>query len=201
MLRSARARLRLFLTLCLATEAGLFAIGCGTSSGGGDTADGATTTTPDGGATEASTSCEAFDGGPALGEAGQPDAGAPADPTAVGAIVFRSCSIESCHGSQIAPQGGLWLPKDDAGVEAGTWRSNMVGKSSNELPTMQLIAPGDPTHSWVIQKLEDGQCAFKSQCGPACGASMPYSSTGGAMLSSDERDLWVRWVAQGAKAP
>jgi len=183
-----------------------------------DAASDATTTPATDAASEAPPPCVPFDAGPAIpqpsdaGDAGDVgadaaateagpaiDAGAPAAPSDVQAVIERACAFSSCHGGS-GGAGSVYLPKNS--VDPATppkWWTNLVGQRSAEYTKMNLVQPGDPTNSWLIQKLEGAQCGFDSACvGGSCGESMPRSND---LLSVDERDLFIRWIRQGAKSP
>jgi hypothetical protein len=72
---------------------------------------------------------------------------------------------------------------------------------SHELPTMDYIAPGDPTMSYLMHKMDGDMCQFASQCDviPAsptpCGVVMPVPCA----LPVAQRDVVRRWIAQGAQ--
>jgi hypothetical protein len=70
---------------------------------------------------------------------------------------------------------------------------------------MNLVAAADPAQSFMMLKMDGCQDAAGLSCTPqpgavgtnACGDSMPQSSP---ILSRDERDLFRRWIAQGAQS-
>lgn len=65
--------------------------------------------------------------------------------------------------------------------------SGLVNQKSGEWGESLLIKPGDPTHSFLVQKLSPK---------PPTGAPMP---TYGRPLSAQEKHLIEQWVLQGAK--
>ncbi len=74
--------------------------------------------------------------------------------------------------------------------------ANLVGVTSTQLATMHRIEPGDPTMSWIMQKLDGTQSAFDAQCiGGSCGSQMPL---GQSPLPLAIRDAIRTWIANGA---
>jgi hypothetical protein len=64
---------------------------------------------------------------------------------------------------------------------------DLVGRTSVEVPTEEIIKPGDPAHSYLVRKVK---------AKPAVGKQMPPY---GAPLSASELKLLTEWIAQGAK--
>jgi len=112
-------------------------------------------------------------------------------------VFAASCASASCHGIADMPQGGVFLGAELAqGSDSSTVRAMLVGASASEMPTMSLVAAGDPTHSFLMHKLDGDQCQFDTACvGGSCMLTMPF---GTAQLSADDRDTVRRWIAQGA---
>jgi hypothetical protein len=78
-----------------------------------------------------------------------------------------------------------------------------VGKKAAEDPNMDIIAAGDPEHSYLMHKLDYDECQYATTCNATrnqlfvnCGLGMPYSS---GTLDNPTRDTIRRWIAQGAK--
>jgi len=152
-------------------------------------------------------SCVAFDAGPAY-EAPPPADVDPLDedataadtaPPDVGPIITRaeiddiianSCSFSTCHGTKPG-KGGLYLP-----APPNNWVVELVNKPSTTHKTMKRVIPGDPTNSFMVQKLGPGLCALSKDCvGGNCGDRMPQTSD---PLPKDEIAKIVEWVRQGA---
>ena len=134
-----------------------------------------------GGCEEADSRCGP---GPAL-TAREPETASRAD---VQEIFGRSCAVGGCHAS--APgAGGLALPQADA-----AWVESVVRVRSQQNPSMDLVAPGDPERSWLVYKISGDLCRFT--CDPAlgCGGQMPF----GQQLSEPERAVIVAWIRHGA---
>jgi len=87
------------------------------------------------------------------------------------------CSV--CHAGGAAPQG--------LRLDAANSYAMLVGVASTESPGVLRVAPGDPDHSYLIQKLE-GHAAV--------GARMPL---GGPYLDADTMALLRQWIANGAQ--
>jgi hypothetical protein len=75
---------------------------------------------------------------------------------------------------------------------------------SAEAPAMNLVTPGDPTHSYLMHKMDGDQATLASQCVgseyesayPQCGMLMPRTST--APLPGELRETIRSWILQGA---
>ena len=70
-------------------------------------------------------------------------------------------------------------------------------------PAMNLITAGDPSQSFLMHKMDDTHndqnltCTAQpgAESGDPCGDTMPQGSP---LLDACERDLFRRWIAQGA---
>ncbi len=85
----------------------------------------------------------------------------------------------ACHAGANAPQG---LRLDSANSY-----DLLVGISSNEVSSIQRVKPGDPDHSYLVQKLE-GRASV--------GARMPF---GGPYLDQATIDVIRQWITDGAQ--
>ena len=72
-------------------------------------------------------------------------------------------------------------------LTAGNTFASIVGVASIEQPALKRVAPGDPDHSYLVQKIE-GAAGISGQ-------RMPF---GGPFLTQSEIDLVRAWIAQGA---
>jgi methionine-rich copper-binding protein CopC len=86
------------------------------------------------------------------------------------------CTV--CHAGANAPQG-LRLDSTNS-------YDLLVGVRSNEVSSLLRVKPGDPDHSYIIQKLE-GHAAV--------GARMPF---GGPYLDQATIDVIRQWITDGA---
>jgi hypothetical protein len=130
---------------------------------------------------------------------------------------FRlSCGLStSCHGTEppspppTAAQHYLGPSISDpapTAMQIEEILGGIVGKKSIDEPDMDVIAPGDPAHSFMLYKLDGDPnpsnmnpiTCPKLECvaSMSCLLAMPLS---GASLPDAERDTIRRWVAQGAK--
>jgi hypothetical protein len=101
-----------------------------------------------------------------------------ADFDAIQANVFTPiCSV--CHTGATAPQG--------LRLDAAHSYSLLVNIPSTEVPTILRVKPGDPTDSYIIQKLE-GHAAV--------GAQMPF---GQPPLPASTIAFIVQWITDGAQ--
>jgi Ca2+-binding RTX toxin-like protein len=83
-----------------------------------------------------------------------------------------------CHSGSTAPQN---LKLDSANSF-----SNLVNVASHEVPSLKRVKPGDPDHSYLVQKIEGTA---------AVGSRMPLNST---PLTADQIALIRRWISEGA---
>ncbi len=80
-----------------------------------------------------------------------------------------------------------------------------MGVASKTAPSMNLVTAGNPAQSFMMLKLDGCQDSAGLTCTPqpgavsssACGDPMPQASP---ILTSDERNLFRRWIAQGAQS-
>jgi hypothetical protein len=104
-------------------------------------------------------------------------------------MISRRCASAPCHGS--AREGELQL--DDP----ATALSNLVGMVSRGDDCMSggamLIAPGDPDHSLLVNKLEGHDANGEV----ICGRSMPV---GGSRVSDASMASIRQWIMEGARA-
>src|SRR5580692_8066495 len=87
-----------------------------------------------------------------------------------------------CHSGANAPEG---LQLDEAHSYA-----LLVGVPSAEVPSTLRVKPGDPTDSYIIEKLQ-GSAGI-------VGVQMPF---GGPYLPQSTIDVIKQWISNGAAAP
>jgi hypothetical protein len=119
----------------------------------------------------------------------------------------RSCGLSaSCHQSLSAPlpaQHFLGPNISDPDPDMPTIQKildGVVGKSSVQEKTMQVIAPGNAKQSYLMYKVDGVTCNLLTcldQLPDKCGKRMPQDAK--TPLAAEERDLIRRWIAQGAK--
>ena len=133
-------------------------------------------------------------------------------------LLEANCGIGStCHGGNAATaiaQRGVFLgcvPNGgtcDGGDPAPLVYAGLIGPDASqpeEESCMPFVAPGNPSGSYLMHKVDDDLCtvhcciatnaAAQSVSGTGCGSIMPYLGT---ILSADQRDTLRRWIAQGA---
>lgn len=133
-------------------------------------------------------SCKDYDP-PASFDAQQPTVSFKTD---VMAVFKQSCAFSTCHGATTGTNNGVLLGADPAKVRAA-----IVSVSSDELPSMAYVKPGDPKGSYLMRKMDGSQCVLDAQCtGGSCQLSMPR---GEQPLPVETRDVVRRWIAQGAQ--
>lgn len=138
-------------------------------------------------------------------------------------IQRRACAFSSCHGKLVGSKASLYLgpniadtAPDDAAIADIITNMKDPAKTA---PWLARVAPGDPEHSFLMMKLDacqdgapagdagasdaspsDGGTTCEVQSGALsnnpCGDTMPRS---GEQLSRTERDVFRRWIAQGAQ--
>ncbi len=115
----------------------------------------------------------------------------------------RSCGLSaSCHGADPGATGQPYLgPAQSAGdlgpAAIAALHAAIVDVASTKEPSMKLVAPGDPSRSFLLHKIDGLGCdALACAASGTCGAQMPQ----GSALAPAERDTVRRWIAQGAKA-
>jgi hypothetical protein len=99
----------------------------------------------------------------------------------VQSILTHDCAVSGCHvpGS---PAAGLILAQ-------GFAFESLVNVRSSEKPLTPRVTPGDPTTSYLWQKM--------SMNPPPAGWQMPAPATG-SVVPANELDLVRRWILQGA---
>ena len=85
----------------------------------------------------------------------------------------------TCHAGASAPQG--------LRLDAANSYDLLVGVPSNEVSSLQRVAPSDPDHSYLIQKLEGNA---------SVGGRMPL---GGPYLDQATIDVIRQWITDGAQ--
>jgi hypothetical protein len=114
------------------------------------------------------------------------DGGAEAFPLIQSRIFYaRGCNVSTCHGP--FAQANLDLSQEAAYLSlVGIAADNAVANAAGKL----RVSPGDPTGSFLSQKLHGTQAAGE-------GSRMPLI---GPQLPADERALIDAWIAAGAPA-
>ena len=143
--------------------------GCG--SGGGDDGGGGAAPAPGGGTTGGGTT-----GGGATG--GNPNLQATFQ--SIQDNVFTPICT-ACHTGASAPQG--------LRLDAANSFALLVGVASSEVPGTLRVAPGNPSASYLIQKLEGTA---------AVGARMPLNGT---PLAQADINMIRQWITDGAQPP
>jgi len=118
--------------------------------------------------------------------------------------IQRNCSDVPCHGKETGGAAGLFLaPPPPAAADASGVLGRLVGVPSRTASGLRLIAPGDPSQSFLVIKVEGCQNALGLTCtaqpgavtaGP-CGDTMPQ---GARPLCNAERVFLRHWIRQGA---
>lgn len=103
----------------------------------------------------------------------------PARLSAIQETIFTpSCATSGCHAGANPPDGLL--------LTAGDAYTNIVNVASVQMPSLSRVEPGNPDDSYLVRKIRGA--------GIVAGR-MPL---GRPSLSSEEIDLIVRWVTEGA---
>ncbi len=138
--------------------------------------------------------------------------------------IFQSnCSVGGtdnatalCHGAtmvnmSLEPGGsrqyfGPPEPPVTSGATLTTIWEGIVNESSTEDLSMSIVAPGDPTQSFLWYKVNgiQGGLDYKNTCAHGdlgfCGSAMPLPLMGSVitLLPQADRDLICNWITQGA---
>ncbi len=126
---------------------------------------------------------------PPATDAGLADAGPPTW-ASVEAVLSRSCAFSSCHGALRA------YPR----LSAESAYAALTTGMSMQVPSLRLVAPGNPAQSWLMHKL-DGTLSSQPMCAGTnnpCGTSMPQGSE---LLPAHERAMIRAWIEMGATGP
>jgi hypothetical protein len=104
-------------------------------------------------------------------------------------IFDASCALGGCHAGAV--------PVEDLDLSPGASRGELVGVPSIRLPGRDLVVPGDPDESYVIQKIE-GVAGIAGQPMPL---GCPGAPQGGALCLTADQILAIRtWVSECALA-
>lgn len=178
-------------------SASLALLACGSSDGGGAVTTTSSTTGAGGAGSGGGSSASCFDYASFDGQS--PAATFKGD---VLPIFRRSCGLSaSCHGAAPGPVGQPYLgPPQSAGdataPQIQAIRDALLDVASTKEASMKRVAAGAPESSFLLYKLDGADCStLACAATKGCGAPMPQ----GSGLSSPERDLVRRWIAQGAK--
>jgi len=119
---------------------------------------------------------------------------------------FRhSCSLTACHGVPEFAQAGLYLGPGlgkplPPGITSGGIVANLR-RAAVAAPGWQLVVPGDPDNSFLMQKVNGcfdrvlPSCTeARGVCDQACGDPMPP----GGQLAVPDREKIRQWILQGA---
>jgi len=98
----------------------------------------------------------------------------------VSEILGVSCAVARCHAEE-SQAGHLVL-------SSGQSRGNLVNIKSSQKPGEKLVSPGEPQHSYLLDKIR-GAKGIK-------GSRMPI---GRPPLSPEQEKIIEEWIAAGAK--
>ena len=118
-------------------------------------------------------------------------------------LFARGCAVggAACHGdAKVLREGRPYL----GDVDASATRARLVSVPSQEAPAMLQVAPGDPTASFLMRKMDGDQAKLSIQCAsgplaatfPNCGEAMPQGY--GMLLPEADRAMVRQWISQGA---
>jgi hypothetical protein len=108
----------------------------------------------------------------------------------------------------------LYLGENAGGTNSSAVYDQLVGVKAKEIPSMNLVTPGDVENSYLWRKVGsmDDLATLASQCMAAamplcsdctmstpCGATMPYISTPLSMASPDDMCTLTNWIDSGAQ--
>ena len=96
-------------------------------------------------------------------------------------IFNASCAVSGCHRGSDAPLG--------LDLSAGNAHDNLVNVSSQEVPDLLRVEPGNPDDSYLVRKIEGGPNIVSER--------MPR---GRPPLSDEQIQLIRAWIEDGAPA-
>ncbi len=99
---------------------------------------------------------------------------------AVEDVIARTCGGSSCHIGQATPAAGMDL-------SPGKARASLISIASTQVPSMQRVAPGDPSASYLMCKVD-----------PACAARVGQVMPLGSSLAPADVEIFRAWIAAGA---
>lgn len=115
---------------------------------------------------------------------GDGGSGAPVQPTfrSIQDQVFTvTCAVSGCHSGASAPLG--------LRLDAGSSIGSLIGRPSEQQPTLLRVDPGDPDNSYLVRKIEGTA---------ASGAQMPRNQP---PLPVETIQAIRDWIAAGALVP
>jgi hypothetical protein len=124
-------------------------------------------------------------------------------------VMRRACGFSACHGTTVGSKAGLYLgpslmaPAPDTMTKQAII-NGLVNTPSSTAMAMNRITANDPEQSFLMLKLDGCHTTAGLTC-TLQGSSMPSDSCGqimppgGQSLCADERDLFRRWISQGAQ--
>jgi hypothetical protein len=105
-------------------------------------------------------------------------------------LLAQSCADLDCHGDPANTRVGVHFNTNDPDA--------LYTELQRESPTakgVKLVAPGDPTQSFLYAKINGDEGNFDSKCGQGgCGETMPP----GTKIDSSQRDAMKAWIMDGA---
>jgi hypothetical protein len=131
-------------------------------------------------------------------------------------VFARGCTLSSeCHGqmNNVAEES-LYLGEIYGNTNSSTVYNQLVGVKAKEIPSMNLVTPGDVENSYLWRKSRtmDDLMTLASQCMAAsmplcndcttstpCGATMPYLNTPLSEASPDDMCTLTNWIQNGAQ--
>lgn len=116
-----------------------------------------------------------------------PSATAPSFAAVVQPILTSRCAIVGCHVS-VEPNSYPLL-------EDGSARAALVGQPSRNVPSLQLVVPGDLAGSYLARKVLGKRIVDRTAEMPQ---GCPHAPPAGGCLTPDEQAAIVAWVAAGA---
>jgi hypothetical protein len=123
---------------------------------------------------------------------GSPDAGAaPSFFDLQSQIFVPSCLFSGCHTTS--------TPAASLGLDGPLACANLVGTPSCLFPNKLRVAAGDPSSSFLVDKLQGTNLSGTPQS--SCGQTNEPMPMGGAALPADQIAQVVAWIQAGAMCP
>jgi hypothetical protein len=99
-------------------------------------------------------------------------------------VIRLSCATSGCHDSRATPAGSLDLS------DASRSYANLVNRASTQAPALKLVNPGNPSASYLVNKLLGTHAGVGGS-----GVRMPQYS---APLASSDIERIETWITDGA---
>lgn len=105
--------------------------------------------------------------------------------TSIRTLLNTSCASAGCHGAT--------NPMEGLNLTSGSSYTNLVERSSTEVPTLKRVRAFRPDSSYMVHKIQGTQATVGGT-----GVRMPEGCSGASCLSDATINLIRNWILQGA---